>query len=107
MASIALKGLGEDDDEGLTTSLPTDGLYDIIPDMAAIASAGDATTVHFVFALRPNQDSAINPANYVITPPIPILKVARLSDFYFILKTRRLLEGISYTINASGVSPSN
>jgi hypothetical protein len=106
MPSFALGGLGIDDDEGPYTSIATDGFADFIPDALSETKGLDARSLSVVFQVRPVTKEALDPTKYVITPPIKVHSVKYVTDYFFILITDRMTDGVSYTLDASLVSTS-
>jgi len=99
-------GLGHGTPNELTTGLLTMGYGGVLTGVILQLSQNvDARTVDIVFAVKPAQADAENPAKYSISPDLEVVSVNRLTDIWYRMKTSRQTSGQVYAISAVGIAP--
>lgn len=74
-----------------------------VPPVFAMVRPVDARTLHVIFSEAVLESDATNPANYTITPSLPVLSATKITDRHYELKTLKQNELTTYSVEISNI----
>lgn len=65
----------------------------------------DARTIEALYTVPPSSVDALNPSNYMITPALDVLGVAKVTDYHYKVTTSRQTPGTDYALKTGPCPP--